>query len=73
VAGIAYGQTATYAAVAAAAGNPAAVRAAASACSHNPVPLVIPCHRVIRSDGTVGNYLGGADAKATLLTMERAA
>jgi methylated-DNA-[protein]-cysteine S-methyltransferase len=70
---IAYGATATYAAVAAAAGNPTAVRAAASACSHNPVPLVVPCHRVVRSDGTIGNYLGGTEAKAALLTLERAA
>jgi methylated-DNA-[protein]-cysteine S-methyltransferase len=70
---IAYGATATYAAVAAAAGNAPAVRAAASACSHNPLPLVIPCHRVVRSDGSIGDYLGGADAKAALLEMERAA
>jgi methylated-DNA-[protein]-cysteine S-methyltransferase len=70
---IAYGATATYAAVAAAAGNAPAVRAAASACSHNPLPLVIPCHRVVRSDGGIGDYLGGADAKAALLEMERAA
>jgi methylated-DNA-[protein]-cysteine S-methyltransferase len=70
---IAYGDTASYAEVAASAGNPTAVRAAASACSHNPVPVVLPCHRVIRSDGSIGNYLGGAEAKATLLAIERAA
>ena len=70
---IAYGSTETYATVAAAAGNPAAVRAVGSACSHNPVPLVVPCHRVIRSDGTVGQYLGGTDAKQTLLALEAAA
>ena len=46
-----------------AAGNPAAVRAVGSACAHNPVPLVVPCHRVVRSDGTIGQYLGGAEAK----------
>ena len=67
---IAYGSTATYAAVAAAAGNPAAARAVGSACSHNPVPLVLPCHRVLRSDGTLGGYRGGPDAKATLLALE---
>jgi methylated-DNA-[protein]-cysteine S-methyltransferase len=67
------GATETYATVAAAAGNPAAVRAVGSACSHNPVPLVVPCHRVIRSDGTVGQYLGGTDAKQTLLALEAAA
>jgi len=66
-----YGTTATYAAIAAAAGNAAAVRAAASACSHNPLPLLVPCHRVVRSDGRIGDYLGGAEAKATLLALER--
>ena len=70
---IAYGSTESYATVAAAAGNPAAVRAVGSACSHNPVPLVVPCHRVIRSDGTIGQYLGGSDAKQTLLALESAA
>lgn len=70
---IAYGTTQSYAAVAAAAGNPKAVRAVGSACAHNPVPIVIPCHRVVRSDGTIGQYLGGVDAKAALLSMESAA
>ncbi len=70
---IAYGTTASYAAVARAAGNPAAVRAVGSACAHNPVPLVVPCHRVIRSDGTLGQYRGGSEAKATLLTLEQEA
>jgi len=68
-----YGTTQSYAAVAAAAGKPTAVRAAGSACSHNPVPIVVPCHRVVRSDGTIGNYLGGTAAKQTLLAMEAAA
>ncbi|HEY3238453.1 MAG TPA: methylated-DNA--[protein]-cysteine S-methyltransferase [Acidimicrobiia bacterium] len=67
---IAYGTTESYAAVARAAGNPAAVRAVGSACSHNPIPLVVPCHRVVRSDGTIGQYLGGTEMKAALLTME---
>lgn len=67
---IAYGSTASYAAVASAAGNPNAVRAVGSACSHNPVPLVVPCHRVVRSDGSLGQYLGGPEAKASLLAME---
>lgn len=70
---IAYGSTESYATVARSAGNPTAVRAAASACSHNPLPLVIPCHRVIRSGGTIGQYLGGTEAKRALLTMEAAA
>lgn len=70
---IAYGSTASYAAVARAAGNQAAVRAVGSACSHNPVPVVVPCHRVVRSDGTIGQYLGGTETKAALLAMESAA
>jgi methylated-DNA-[protein]-cysteine S-methyltransferase len=69
---IAYGTTATYAAVASAAGSPQAVRAVGSACAHNPLPLVLPCHRVVRSDGTIGGYLGGAIAKQTLLRLESA-
>lgn len=67
---IAYGATESYATVAAAAGNAKAVRAAGSACSHNPLPVVVPCHRVVRSDGSLGQYLGGADTKAALLAME---
>jgi methylated-DNA-[protein]-cysteine S-methyltransferase len=70
---IAYGTTATYAAIAAAAGNPKAVRAVGSACATNPLPVVVPCHRVVRSDGTIGQYVGGVDAKQTLLTLEAAA
>jgi methylated-DNA-[protein]-cysteine S-methyltransferase len=68
---IPYGETATYAGLAAAAGKPAAVRAAASACSHNPIPLVVPCHRVLRTDGSLGGYLGGTEAKVALLELER--
>ena len=67
-----YGQTASYAAVAALAGNPKAVRAAATACATNPLPVVVPCHRVIYSDGRIGRYLGGPEAKRTLLTLEAA-
>jgi len=70
---IPYGATESYATVARAAGKPTAVRAAAGACSHNPLPVVIPCHRVVRSDGTIGGYLGGADAKRRLLELETAA
>lgn len=70
---MAYGSTASYTMVASAAGRPNAVRAAASACSHNPLPLVLPCHRVVRSDGTIGQYLAGTEAKATLLAMEQRA
>lgn len=67
---IAYGATESYAAVATAVGNPNAVRAVGTACSHNPIPVVVPCHRVVRSDGTIGQYLGGTEAKAALLAME---
>jgi methylated-DNA-[protein]-cysteine S-methyltransferase len=70
---IAYGQTASYAAVAKLAGNPGAVRAVGSACATNPLPVVVPCHRVIRSDGAMGAYLGGVAAKRILLTLEAAA
>ncbi len=70
---IAYGHTASYAAVATLAGNPKAVRAVGSACATNPLPVVVPCHRVVRSDGAMGGYLGGAEAKRVLLTLESAA
>ncbi len=70
---IGYGHTVSYAAVARLAGNPKAVRAAATACATNPLPVVVPCHRVIYSDGRLGRYLGGPDAKRTLLTLEAAA
>jgi len=70
VAAIPYGATASYAQVAARAGNPRAVRAAGSACATNPIPLIVPCHRVLRSDGTVGGYGGGAEMKRALLALE---
>lgn len=69
---IAYGATASYAEVARAAGHPRAVRAVGSACSHNPVPVLVPCHRVVRSDGSIGQYLGGTEAKRALLALETA-
>jgi methylated-DNA-[protein]-cysteine S-methyltransferase len=67
---IRYGETASYAVVAQRAGNPKAVRAVGSACATNPLPVIVPCHRVVRSDGTMGGYLGGIDAKRALLTLE---
>lgn len=70
---IGYGETLSYAAVATAVGNPKAVRAVGSACATNPLPVVVPCHRVVRSDGTMGQYAGGTDVKRVLLRMERAA
>ncbi len=68
---IGYGRRESYAAVAAAVGNPRAVRAVGTACAHNPLPVVIPCHRVVRSDGTTGQYVGGPVAKSALLALER--
>jgi methylated-DNA-[protein]-cysteine S-methyltransferase len=68
--GIPYGQTATYAAVAESAGSPRAVRAVGTACALNPLPLVVPCHRVVRSDGRLGQYAGGAEVKQRLLALE---
>jgi methylated-DNA-[protein]-cysteine S-methyltransferase len=70
---IGYGSTESYAQVAAASGSPRAVRAVGTACATNPLPVVVPCHRVIRSDGTLGRYAGGADVKRVLLTLEAAA
>ncbi|MGX7732057.1 methylated-DNA--[protein]-cysteine S-methyltransferase [Rhodococcus sp. 2H158] len=70
---IGYGRTASYAEVAAVAGSPRAVRAVGTACARNPLPVVLPCHRVVRSDGDLGRYVGGADAKRTLLRLEAAA
>lgn len=67
---IAYGATASYAAIAALAGSPRAGRAVGTACATNPLPVVVPCHRVVRSDGTIGDYLGGSDAKRLLLALE---
>ena len=70
---IGYGQTASYATVAGLAGRPRAVRAVGTACSTNPLPVVIPCHRVVRSDGSMGGYRGGPAAKRMLLDLETAA
>ncbi|MGJ5671087.1 methylated-DNA--[protein]-cysteine S-methyltransferase [Rhodococcus aetherivorans] len=70
---IGYGRTASYAEVAAVAGSPRAVRAVGTACARNPLPVVLPCHRVVRSDGDLGRYVGGVDAKRALLRLEAAA
>jgi methylated-DNA-[protein]-cysteine S-methyltransferase len=67
---IAYGETSSYAGLAAKIGSPSAVRAVGTACAKNPIPLILPCHRVVRSDGTIGNYLGGIETKRALLEME---
>jgi methylated-DNA-[protein]-cysteine S-methyltransferase len=65
-----YGQRVSYAALAAQTSSPKAVRAVGTACATNPLPLVIPCHRVTRSDGSVGAYLGGPETKVRLLALE---
>jgi methylated-DNA-[protein]-cysteine S-methyltransferase len=67
---IGYGQTRTYGQVAQLVGNPRAVRAVGTACATNPLPVVVPCHRVLRADGTQGGYVGGPDAKKALLRLE---
>ena len=70
---IPYGRTETYAQVADATGRPRAVRAVGSACATNPLPLVVPCHRVLRTGGGLGGYLGGLETKQRLLSLEAAA
>jgi methylated-DNA-[protein]-cysteine S-methyltransferase len=67
---ITYGHTQSYKQLAELVGNPRAVRAVATACATNPLPVVVPCHRVLRTDGTLGGYIGGLDAKAALLSLE---
>lgn len=70
---IPFGATESYTEVARAVGNPKAVRAVGTACATNPLPVVVPCHRVLRSDGSLGGYIGGLDAKTALLALEAAA
>ena len=70
VARIPYGETLSYAEVAAGAGNPSAYRAAGSACGANPIVILIPCHRVVGSDKRLHGFGGGLDTKAWLLRHE---
>ena len=70
---IGYGATASYADVAALAGSPRAFRAVGTACATNPLPVIVPCHRVVRADGAAGGYAGGPEAKRVLLSLESAA
>ena len=67
---IPYGKTRSYTEIAASAGNQRAVRAAGTACGSNPIPIVVPCHRVLRSGGALGGYGGGLPMKEALLQME---
>ncbi len=66
------GEVVTYGGLAARSGRPNAFRAAATACARNPVPIVVPCHRVLPGSGGIGNYGGGPDRKRALLTLEGA-
>jgi methylated-DNA-[protein]-cysteine S-methyltransferase len=69
---IPYGQTRSYTEMARKAGNERAVRAAGTACGSNPIPLVVPCHRVLRTGGALGGYGGGLPMKEALLELEGA-
>ena len=70
IARIPYGQTRSYTEMASEAGNERAVRAAGTACGSNPIPIVVPCHRVLRSGGGLGGYGGGLPMKEALLRLE---
>jgi methylated-DNA-[protein]-cysteine S-methyltransferase len=67
---IEFGKTSTYAEVAGRAGSPRAVRAAGNALGANPIPVVVPCHRVLRTGGALGGYTGGVERKEFLLRLE---
>ena len=69
---IARGDVVTYGALAERSGRPRAFRAAATACARNPVPIVVPCHRVLPGSGGIGNYGGGPERKLALLELEGA-
>ena len=71
-AAIPFGEVSTYAQVAARAGSPRGSRAAGNALGANPIPIVVPCHRVVRSGGGLGGYTGGVERKRALLTLEGA-
>ena len=68
-----FGKTVSYAQVASDVGSPRAFRAVGTACATNPLPVVVPCHRVVKSGGDLGNYRGGPEAKRFLLDLEAAA
>jgi methylated-DNA-[protein]-cysteine S-methyltransferase len=70
IARIPYGQTRSYTQMATSAGNERAVRAAGTACGSNPIPVVVPCHRVLRTSGALGGYGGGLPMKEGLLRLE---
>ena len=68
---IPYGQTATYTEAASCLGRPRTVRAVGGACAANPLPIVMPCHRLVRADGSLAGYVGGLPAKRDLLRLEK--
>ncbi len=70
---VGYGSTTSYGRLARLSGSPKAVRAVGTTCATNPIPVVVPCHRVVRSDGALGGYRGGPVAKRVLLELEGAA
>ncbi len=70
---IPYGEVRTYTQLAGEAGNPQASRAAGNAMARNPIPIIVPCHRVLRTGGQLGGYAGGLDTKRWLLGLERSA
>ena len=67
---VGFGHTTSYASVAAEAGSPRAVRAAGNSLGSNPMPIVVPCHRVLRTGGALGGYTGGTEKKEFLLRLE---
>ena len=67
---IPYGGTATYGEIAARIGSPKACRAVGTANHHNPVPIIVPCHRVIGAGGSLTGYAGGVEKKSKLLALE---
>ncbi len=72
-AAVPFGETATYGQVAAAAGNPKAARAAGRALNGNPIPIVVPCHRIVGASGDLVGYAGGLERKVSLLRLEASA
>ena len=72
LAGIGYGETISYAQLAQRVGRPTAMRAVGAANGRNPLPIVLPCHRVVLANGSIGRYVGGVTAKRTLLEIEAA-
>ena len=68
---IKYGEVVAYRELAEIAGNPKGFRAVAGACGHNPISIIVPCHRVVNLDGTIGGYTGGIEKKISLLNLER--